>query len=153
MMLKNYLKIAIRNLLKQKGYTFINVFGLAIGMACCILIFLLIRHEWSYDTFHEKKDSIYSLFIQEKRTDGTLKFRRLIPLGIPNALAKEFPGIKGVVQLAAGDVTMVHDGQAFREEIFEADSTFFNIFSFPLLAGNALAKLRPAIMVISIMST
>ncbi|MCH7677654.1 ABC transporter permease, partial [candidate division KSB1 bacterium] len=149
-MLKSYLKIAIRNLLKQRGYTFINVFGLAIGMACCILIFLLIRYEWSYDTFHEKKDSIYSLFIQEKRTDGTLKFRRLIPLGIPKALAKEFPGVRGVVQLASGDVTMVHDGQAFREEIFEADSTFFNIFSFPLLAGDANSALsHPTNMVIS----
>lgn len=149
-MLKNYLKIAIRNLLKQRGYTFINIFGLAIGMACCILIFLLIRYEWSYDTFHEKKDSIYSLFIQEKRTDGTLKFRRLIPLGIPKALAKEFPGVSGVVQLASGDVTMVHQGQAFREEIFEADPTFFNIFSLPLLVGDPNSALRhPTNMVVS----
>ena len=56
-MLKNYLKIALRNLHKHKGYTFINVSGLAIGMACCMLIFMLVRHEWSYDAFHDNAEA------------------------------------------------------------------------------------------------
>jgi putative ABC transport system permease protein len=58
-MLRNYLKIALRNLLKHKGYTFINVFGLAVGIACCVLILLFVRDELSYDRFHEKADRIY----------------------------------------------------------------------------------------------
>ena len=71
-MLKNYLKIALRNLQQHKGYTFINVSGLAIGMACCMLIFMLVRHEWSYDAFHDHAEDIYKVVIQETRPDGSL---------------------------------------------------------------------------------
>ena len=60
-MLKNYLTIALRNLRKQKGYTFINVAGLAVGLACCLLISLYVQHERSYDRYHEKADRIYRL--------------------------------------------------------------------------------------------
>ncbi|HKJ68261.1 MAG TPA: ABC transporter permease, partial [bacterium] len=149
-MLKNYLKIAVRNLVKYKGYNIINVSGLALGLTCCILIFLFIRHEWSYDNFHERKDLIYSLTIQERQSDGHLQYHRLIPLGVPEALGKEYTGIRSVVQFVSGDVTLMHAGQAFREEIFEADSTFFRIFSFPLLAGDPNTALsRPAQMVVS----
>jgi putative ABC transport system permease protein len=149
-MLKNYLKIMTRNLAKHKGYTFINVFGLAVGIACCLLIFIFVRHEWSFDSFHEQKDSIYALYIDETRPDGSQRFRRLIPLGVPEALAVEIPGVKRVVQLVTGPATIFHDGQPFREDIFQADSTFFEIFSFPLLAGGATNVLNdPGKMVIS----
>ncbi len=60
-MLKNYLKIAIRNLLKNKGYSLINIFGLAIGMTCCVLILLFVQDELSYDAFHTKRDRLYRL--------------------------------------------------------------------------------------------
>lgn len=149
-MLKNYLKITARNLAKHKSYTFINVFGLAVGIACCLLIFIFVRHEWSFDSFHEQKDSIYALYIQETRPDTSLQFRRLIPLGVPEALAVEMPGIERVVQLVTGPATIFHAGQPIREEIFQADSTFFEIFSFPLLAGEASSVLDdPGKMVIS----
>ncbi len=59
-MFKNYITVAVRNLLRHKTYAAINVAGLAIGMACCIVILLLVRHELSFDTFHEKGDRIYS---------------------------------------------------------------------------------------------
>ena len=58
-MFKNYLKIAIRNLFKQKLYSFINIFGLSLGVGCCILIYTFIQHEMSYDEFHENRDQIY----------------------------------------------------------------------------------------------
>ncbi len=149
-MLKNYLKIALRNLYRHKVYSFINTSGLAIGMGCCLLIFLFVRDEWSYDDFHVKQDSIYSLYIQEEKPDGNLNYRRLIPLGIPEAMASSIPGVKSIVQIAAGNVTIMHENQAFREEAFEADSSFFAIFSFPLLAGNPRTALNdPASMVIS----
>ncbi len=60
-MLKNYLKIALRNLRRYKGYAFINTFGLAVGMACCLLIVLYVQDELSFDRFHEKADRIYRL--------------------------------------------------------------------------------------------
>lgn len=58
-MIKNYLKIALRNIRNHKGYSFINIFGLAVGMACCILILLWVQDELSYDRFHEHRDRIY----------------------------------------------------------------------------------------------
>ena len=149
-MLKNYIKITVRNLAKYKGYTFINVFGLAVGIACCMLIFIFVHHEWSFDSFHEQKDSIYALYIEETRPDGSSHFRRLIPLGVPEGLAAEIPGIKRVVQVVTGPRTIFQEGQPFREDIFQADSSFFGIFSFPLLAGDASSVLDdPGKMVIS----
>lgn len=68
-MLANYLKIAGRNLVKHRVYTLINIFGLAIGIACCILIYLFVKHEWSYDGFHEKSDRIYRVLIHERAPD------------------------------------------------------------------------------------
>ena len=63
-MFRNYLIVAVRHLLRQKLYAFINVFGLAVGLACCILIFLYVRHEWQYDAFHENADRIFRVFVQ-----------------------------------------------------------------------------------------
>jgi putative ABC transport system permease protein len=65
-MFRNYLKIAFRYLLRNKGYTTINILGLAIGIACCVLIMLFVRTEFSYDRFHSKADRIYRLWQQEK---------------------------------------------------------------------------------------
>jgi len=60
-MIKNYLKIALRNLRKHKGYTFINITGLAVGLACCLLIVLFVRDELSYDRYHDNADRIYRI--------------------------------------------------------------------------------------------
>ena len=69
-MLKNYLKIALRNLLKQKVYSGINIFGLAVGMACCLLILAFVHNEWSYDAFHEEADAIYRVHIHALTPSG-----------------------------------------------------------------------------------
>ncbi|MCG8603901.1 ABC transporter permease [bacterium] len=132
-MYRNYVKTAVRNLIRHKGHAAINALGLALGMACCFLGFLFIRHELSYDGFHEKRDRIYSLYIQETKPDGSLRNRRLIPLGVPEALAREFPAVTEIVQLAAGSTTVIQDGQPFRQDLFEADPSFFDVFSFPIL--------------------
>ena len=78
-MFRNYLIVAVRNLLRQKLYAFINVFGLAIGLACCILIFLYVRHEWQYDAFHENADRIFRVIVRETRPDGSVGFSTLHP--------------------------------------------------------------------------
>ncbi|MDQ3846573.1 MAG: ABC transporter permease, partial [Bacteroidota bacterium] len=64
-MIRNYLKIAFRYLAKYKGYTFINVLGLAVGITCCILIMLFVKSEWSFDRFHPKADRIYRAWLEE----------------------------------------------------------------------------------------
>lgn len=149
-MLGNYIKIAIRNLIKHKGYTIINVAGLAIGIACCILIFLFIRHEWSYDTFHEKADQIFRVVIQERAPDGTIGYRNLQPPDLAAAMVEEFPGVTQATRIVRGGVTIIHDNQPFRETLFEADSSLFRMFTFPLVAGDPMTALRdPASIVIS----
>ena len=67
-MLKNYLKIALRNLRRHKGYAFINVFGLALGLACCLLVVLFIQDELAYDRFHEEGDRVYRLVSEIKQS-------------------------------------------------------------------------------------
>ena len=71
-MFKNYLKIALRNIKKYKGYSFINITGLAVGMACCILIFCWINDELSYDQFHNNIDHLYRVVRSERNPDGTI---------------------------------------------------------------------------------
>ena len=71
-MLSNYLKVALRNLLRHKGYSFINVFGLAIGMASCVLIMLYVQDELSYDRYHEKAERIYRVSRQWTNSDGKI---------------------------------------------------------------------------------
>ena len=70
-MFGNYLKVALRNLVKHKGYSFINIVGLGVGMACCIFILLYIKQELSYDTFHTKADRIYRIAVEIEKPKGT----------------------------------------------------------------------------------
>lgn len=141
-MLKNYFKIAVRNLFKYRIYSFINIFGLAIGMACCMLIFLLVRHEWSFDTFHEKAGRIYRLVIQETHPDGSIDFRELQPPALYEPLLQEFPGVVRATRYVSGNVTFVREDRFFREKLNEVDSTFFQMFTFPLRAGDRNSVLR-----------
>ena len=71
-MIKNYFKVAVRYLLRNKGYTAINILGLAIGIACCLLIMLFVRSEWSYDRFHTKSDRLYRAWLQENYGEGQI---------------------------------------------------------------------------------
>ena len=149
-MLKNYLKIALRNLRKHKGYTFINVSGLAVGMACCLLIFMLIRHEWSYDAFHANADAIYKVVIQETRPDGSLDYRLLMPPAMHESIAEAFPAIERHTRVVAGNTDLEKGNELFRQRLMEADSTFFELFTFPFLAGDPGTALDdPGSMVIT----
>ena len=69
-MIRNYFKVALRYLFRNKGYTVINTLGLAIGIACCILIMLFVRNEWSYDKFHSRSDRLYRVWLQENYGEG-----------------------------------------------------------------------------------
>jgi putative ABC transport system permease protein len=152
-MLKNYLKIAVRNLLKHKAYSFINIAGLALGMTCCLLILLYVQHELSYDRFHRQADRIYRIFWQS----GNPQTRTPHPMA--QAMARDFAEIESAVSLSPiwgpgltrPQFSVRYGDKRFEErEVFSADSTFFEVFSFRLIKGDPRTALRsPASLVIT----
>jgi putative ABC transport system permease protein len=141
-MLKNYLKIAFRNIIRQKGYSFINIAGLAAGIACCMLIMLYVQDELSYDRYHEKIDQIYRL--ERKGVFQGQEYH--IPVTAhPTAPAfeKDLPGILHAVRLWPVQLTLKNqDNHYFEEKIFFADAALFNTFTFPLLEGSPDTALK-----------
>ncbi len=141
-MFRNYLIVAVRNVLRQKLYAFINVFGLAVGLACCILIFLFVRHEWQYDAFHENSDRIFRVIVRETRPDGSVRFSTLHPASLAAALREEFPGVIRASGFMRSRTQVSYQEIAFRESFGLVDADFLEIFSFPLLAGDPATALR-----------
>ncbi len=148
-MLKNYLKIAFRNLFRNKSYSFINIFGLAIGLTCTILIGLYVIHEFSYDKFHENGDRIYrvveSYNSEHEETWYATTFSALAP-----TLKSEFPSIKRVTHVyPTNGLVTGGDNQKYQEDtIIYGDSAFFEMFSFPLLAGDPASVLNQPLTVV-----
>jgi putative ABC transport system permease protein len=149
--IKNYLKVSVRNLIKHKGYAFINILGLAVGIAASVLIFLYIANELSYDKFHEKADKTYRITADWSNKGDS----RIHQLGTPFILAKtireKYPQVESITQLVGplGDVIIRYRDTAFKEtEAFGAEPSFFNVFSFPLLKGNPETSLRDPNMIV-----
>ena len=90
-MLNNQLKTAYRQLLRRRSYTIINIAGLAAGIAVCLLIFVYIRFETSYDDFHSKKDRIYRVMYEYHPADGSVSATQQVPQPLPTVLRQEFP--------------------------------------------------------------
>src|SRR5580765_4985380 len=129
-MLVNYLKIAFRNLLRHKAFSFINILGLAIGMACSIFILLWVRDELSYDQFHEKADRIYRL------TCNAGDFKAAVsPAGFSADLKSRLPEIKSLTRISKTQTALFSFGDhKFQEKnIIYADSNLFELFNFPLV--------------------
>ena len=137
-MLKNYLKIAFRRLYKQKGYSFINVFGLAVGLTSFILISLFVQFELSYDTFHEKADRIYRVAKEDPGSYylGTNQYAAT-SAPMAQALMDEFPEVEHGVQIEPVEVVLGLEDIRFHEEGLYATRHFFEVFSFDLLHGNS----------------
>ncbi len=148
-MLRNYLKIAYRTLKRNKGYTFINVTGLAVGLAACLLIGLWVQDELSYDDFHEKAERIYRVIVEtDDRTTAS------VGGAMTPALAEYFPAIETITGLTRQEVLISRAGstELFEEpNFFYADSTFFDVFDgFALAQGNPEAVLsRPSTVVLT----
>ena len=135
-MFKNYFKIAVRNLLRHKAFSFINILGLAVGMGACFLIFLYVNFETSYDNFHSKANRIYRVVTDTKTPSETLTMGvTTTPIAIN--IKKDFPEVEDAVRLGR-DGFLVRKGDVkFQEEnSVLADSTLFNVFDFPLIAGD-----------------
>ncbi len=143
-MFRNFIKIALRNIIKHKSYVLINVLGLSIGIACSILIVLFVLQELSYDKFNKKFRRIYRVYLSGKIGPSEIEGAWTAP---PTAAAfvQEFPEVEDAVRMDNwGEVVVKYEDKSFIEKHFMlADSSFFNIFSIPLLQGDpstALAK-------------
>ncbi|MEM9389289.1 MAG: ABC transporter permease, partial [Bacteroidota bacterium] len=139
-MLKNYFKIAIRNLLKQKLFSVINVLGLTAGMTCSILLYLYVNDELSFDQFNRDKDSIYRVIQDTRLPDGSLEWQGIfhsIPLG--PVLKEEMPAVEDYVRFYKphGEVGYyIKNGEkAIYSEVLYADYQLFDIFDFPIEKG------------------
>src|SRR5260221_11844071 len=97
-MFRNYLKVAVRSLLRRKAFTLINILGLAIGMAVCLLIVLFIRSELSYDNFLPKADRIYRMVLERKYPEHNASYS-IIPFSFAAAVHKEFPEVEAATGL------------------------------------------------------
>lgn len=138
-MFNNYLKIAIRNIRKHRGYTFINVAGLAVGMACCILIMLYVFDELSYDKFHENHDRIYRVTRKWYNQDGIINLHlgHVAPPVAP-LMENDFPEIEHAVRIIQMGRTLIGRNSQFYEEtrFFFAEADVFDVFTYPMAAGN-----------------
>ncbi|WP_194972552.1 ABC transporter permease [Aquiflexum lacus] len=144
-MIKNYLKIAFRNLLKKKAYSFINIFGLGLGMACCFMIFMFVQDELSYDTYHEKGDRIYRVTHGSLPSKDQPENAGANPFWVWNnapvgpALKSYFPEVDKVVQFSGSSDILLTDGEnSYQEEgVFFMDSTAFDVFSWKVVKGDS----------------
>ena len=152
-MLKNYFKIALRNLLKRKGYTIINILGLAIGMAVCLLIILFIRNELSFDREQERGDRIYRMVVDRKYPGRSTSYS-FIPQSYAAAVKLECPEVEEAVRVyfqGGGSFQLTYEDRKFEEKrAFFVDSNFFRVFSAKFLSGNpATALSKPNAIVLT----
>ena len=153
-MFRNYWKVALRSLLKRKGFTLINMLGLATGMAVCMLIVVFIRQELSYDRFEENGDRVYRLVL-ERKYPGRSSSYAIIPLSVGEAVKRESPEVEastGFQDFTGTDPMLIKIGDRRFEEkrVLTADSNFFRVFPMRLLAGDAATALeKPDMAVLS----
>lgn len=141
-MIRNYLKIAWRNLLKNKMFSFINIMGLAIGISGCVLIYLYVQKELSYDKHNEKADRIFRLtsFIQQSS-----KIDEFVPTSpiMSLRLKENFPEVEKAVRMIFSGRQLSYNNRKFPEaQIMYADSTLFDVFTFPMKEGDPKTALK-----------
>ncbi|MDP3150641.1 MAG: ABC transporter permease [Ignavibacteria bacterium] len=142
-MFKNYLTITLRNIKKHKGYSFINIAGLAIGVAVCLLILLFVQDELSYDRFHENSNRIFRVAIDAKVGEVSAEAAgSSAPLA--ETLIREIPEVESAVRLRNyGFPVFYYKDKVFSEErVIWADSTLFNVFTLPFLKGDPKTALN-----------
>lgn len=145
-MFKNYFISAIRNIRRFKLFTFLNVFGLAGGIACSVLIMLWVQDEYSYDKFNKHAESIYRLVVKIDATDAAVT-----PVPMPDAF-KQLPAIKNYARLSTLEAVVSVGIQKINEKgLYYADPSFLKLFNYPLLQGDAQSVLaRPDAAVLTV---
>jgi len=153
----SYLKVAIRNLKKHKSYSIINITGLAIGIAACILIFQYVSFELSYDNFHEKGDNIYRIRY-DAYSKGKLQYKSAASVpALGPAMKSEFPEVEEFARITInwGDITVFYKNEfskkeiSFRHEnVYYADASFFKMFTYPFMHGDPNSALKEPFSVV-----
>src|SRR5689334_6218374 len=140
-MIKNYLKVSLRNLWKNKGFSAINIFGLATGIACSLLIFLFVKDETSYDRFHKGSEYIYRVVKDFVNDDGSRLPDATTPPALAPAMQKEIPEVEHVTRVfpnwGASYLFKYGEKKINEEKVYRVDSSFFDVFTFPFVQGNA----------------
>ena len=155
-MLKSYFKTAWQNLRSHKAYVAINSIGLAVGIAACLLLFLLIQYETSFDNFHKNKERIYRVVSATKTPNG-MNYSKGSAFPVAEALRIDYPQLEHVARIYGRDnqqITLPNDKanapqKKFKENVYFAEPEFFDIFNFSFLAGNsktALSELNTAVL-------
>ena len=137
-MLKYHLKFAFRNLTRFKVYSIINILGLAVGMACTILIYLWVQDELSFDNFHKNSENIYRVVQTQYYTAGEPLEVDVTQLGMAQYCKENIPGIESSTRYTRWslDFLIQYKEKSYIEKVHMVDSTFLKIFSFKLIKGN-----------------
>ncbi len=136
-MFKNYLKIAFRNIVRQKGYSSINIIGLALGMACCILIYFYIQYELSYDKFHEDYQDIYRVITrQEGNVYMGTDYWSTTPALLASTMKNDFPEVIKATRVKHRRGIIRYKANRFNEVLTFVDPDFLDIFTFPIKSGD-----------------
>ena len=147
-MFQNYLSVAVRNLRRHPAYSLINVAGLAIGMATCILILMYIQDELSYDRYHPHADRVYRI-VDDIESGGQTVQTAGTPSGWGPALKRDFPEIELLVRMrGTGSAWLVDLGNTiyYERKVIWAESDLLNMFSIPLVAGDPGTALAEAVL-------
>lgn len=142
-MFKNYLKIAYRNIIKQKAYSLINILGLALGLAACILAGLYIWQNLHYDEYHANKDNIYRISVETVTPNGTFHMAETPALVAPT-LQENFPEIDKITRIffSSNDLVSYDEKKFYEDEIVFADKDFFEMFTYETINGNPVKFLK-----------
>ncbi|MFI5153711.1 MAG: ABC transporter permease [Chitinophagales bacterium] len=145
-MFKNYFKTAFRSLIRNRNYTIINIAGLAVGIAVCMMIFIIIQFQSSFDDFHSNKDRVYRVLTEYHHEDAAnITYGKDVPFPLPKGLKTAFPQIEQVAPIFASqnDQLLIPEDngtevKTFKEQrgVFFTEPSFFRMFDFPLLAGS-----------------
>lgn len=147
-MLKNYLKIALRNLWKHKVFSLINVLGLTVGMSACFLIFLYVNFELSYDAFNGKSDRIYRVVTDIKTPSETIN-TGVTSWAFAPSIKNDFPEVEAFTRVSGGSFLVRKGDIKFQEEkTLFADSTLFKVFDFKLIKGNPKTALKDQLSIV-----
>jgi putative ABC transport system permease protein len=141
-MIRNYFKTALRNLWRNKAFSVINIVGLSVGLACCMLIFLYTMDEVSYDRFNVNADKIYHL--TATFTSPTGEVNRISSTGQMHGpgFKSQIPELEDFVRIQGGDFTIKRGNDVFDQDVLYADDNFFSVFTLPLLQGNPKTALK-----------
>src|SRR5271154_1464829 len=134
-MLKNYFTIAVRSILRSRVHSTINILGLSLGIACCILIVLFVKDEWTFDTFHSKAHRIYRAYLKEDYGENQQFFNTVTPFPLGATLQENFQEIETSVRInPIASLVKIGDNQ-YASQVTIAGQDFFKVFDFNIVAG------------------